>query len=753
VLDDYHCVRSAEIDAAMTFFIERLPPGLRLIIVTREDPRLPLARWRSLERVAEIGMENLRFSYDEVVAFLRQTMNLQIDDRAARTLETRTEGWVAALQLAGLSLQLRGEGGAPEAADGAAEFSGRHRYLVDYLAEEVLRHQPAALQSFLQRTAALNRMCAPLCDEVTGRGDSEAVLTRLEQGNMFLVRLDEERQWYRYHPLFADFLRRGLAAADEREVHRKAAGWFERQGIGDEAIRHAIAAGEFDAAVRLVRSQMEKTLARGELPTVVAWLRQLPEEVLRAHADLAGYRAWLLYMGGRSAEAEVYAAMADRGAGPAGTRAPGTGALAVAGGHSILLALRAFIALNWADPRDAVPLAQQALELLAGDAAFFRVYTQCLLGQAQALTGDRRTAVETLRHATERAGQIGNQLMRLDALGHLALVLHAQGQLREAIVLCRNAIDEYVDSGEKPLPITGLVAVPLGILYYETGAVDSAELFLETGIGLCQGLGMGYFKLRGLCAMAKLQYHRGEHDLAWSTLAAARESYGRPESPRRFRLVAAATAELQLHDGNLDAAARTLESARRWPGKATEAETLVHARVLLAQQNASAAWKLLAPLEEAALAQQSAGSLVAIHVLQSLCRRALAQPAGAVELLGKAVSLAASAGYRRVFLDEITQLGSLLEQVRHVAPAFVSGLLAPPAEPPLAHGSPLPEGLTRVEHDILALLSRGLTNQEIAGQLNITVGTTKWRMNQIFGKLQVRNRVEALARARQLRLL
>jgi LuxR family maltose regulon positive regulatory protein len=298
------------------------------------------------------------------------------------------------------------------------------------------------------------------------------------------------------------------------------------------------------------------------------------------------------------------------------------------------------------------------------------------------------------------------------------------------------------------------VHVPLGTLYYEIDDLESARRSLTLGIDLCEQLGMVYFWLLGKCALAKLQHVCGERDMAWTTLAAARELSDRSESSRRQRLVAIATTELQLREGNVDAAARTLEGTRKLLGSAFEQESLMRARLLLAQHKPSMAWKVLNVLEQSALQEGCDGSLVAINVLQALCKRALGQHSGAQERLENAVSLAASAGYRRVFLDERASLVPMLEQARQVAPAFVSSLLEPLSrEQDLLPAGPLPEPLSKTELDIVRLLNGGLTNQEIADKLVMTVGTTKWHMNQIFGKLQVRNRVEALARARQLKLL
>lgn len=745
VLDDYHNVSNSDIDSSVSFLIERMPETLRLIVSTREEPRLPLPRWRSLERVVEIGADELRFSYEEAVVFFRQTMGLSIDARSARTLENRTEGWIAGLQMAALSLQVHGrEETLSETAKAAATFSSRNRYLVEYLAAEVLKGQSDDIRAFLHRTAILDRLCAPLCDAVTGRTDSVAVLERLEQANMFVFALDDNQEWYRYHSLFGDYLRSTVPADEKGKLHEKASAWYESRGLGAEAIKHALAAKDVETSVRLVRSYVEESLSRGEMPALLSWLNELPETALRAHSDLAGFKSWLLYLRGQTAQAQTYSALAD--AAEQSDASPAR--------RGMLLAFRAYLALNWAEPKDAISLAQQALDQLGDGTSFFHPYALCLMGQAQGLSNDRRAAVQTLREAVRQAQQLGNRLMALDALGHLAGMLKAQGQLREAIVLCSSAADQCGETADNPLPIAGLVYVPLGILHYDINDLQSARRYLTIGINLCEQLGMVYFRLLGKCALAKLQHIGGENEQAWMTLAAARELSEQPESPRRQRMVAVTTAELQLREGNVEAAARTLEDARKLPGGASEQESLVQARLLLAEHSPSMAWKVLIALEESARQQQSDGSLIAIYVLQALCKRTLGQNAGAQQCLESAISLAATAGYRRIFLDEGSNLSALLDQDRHVAPAFVSSLLAPPSPGrDLPPPGPLLEPLSTIELEMLSLLSRGLTNQEIANKLALTVGTAKWRMNQIFGKLQVRNRIEALERARQLKLL
>ncbi len=744
-LDDYHLVANPEVDAAVEFLVERMPDNLHLVVVARDQPSLPLARWRALGRVNEIGLEDLRFSFDESALFLKNTMGLDLDADSMRALGDRTEGWIAGLQMAALSRQQPIRVSKAEEMDPrTTPFSGEHRYVIDYLAAEVLRRQNDDIRSFLTKTGVLDRLSAPLCDAVTGRSDSSVILPRLEQANMFLVPLDDGRQWYRYHQLFADFLRSRLDTGERRQLLRKASAWHEASGSGVEAIKYALAAEDVPATIRLFRTLVEDALGRGDMPTLLAWLDSLPDKTVREHRDLVAYKAWLLYLRGLTYEAQEYPAPPDPGeAGAGGTTAE----------RGMWYAFHAYLALNWGDPKDAVDPAKRALAELGESSSFFRVFAKSMLGQAQALCGDPNAAIDTLNEAVVLGRKLGNHLMTLDALGHLTPLMIARGDLREAIVRCKEAASRSVDSSGESLPVSGFVHVALGILYFETNELDAARRYLETGIALCQQLGMIFPTMMGQRALAKLQFVTGDRESAWNMLAEARDIAERPESPRRKRSVAVLTAELQLREGNVAEAARTLAAAHELKGSTTEHESLTFARLLVAQHHPSLAEAQLAKLDAAAVADKRDGSLAAIRVVQALCKRAQGHHSAALRELESAVSLAASRGYRRLFLDEGIGLSSMLAQVRHVAPEFVSGLLDALPQETETMAPALPEPLSKSEREILRLLNFGATNQEIADKLGTTIGTTKWHLNQIFGKLQVRNRTGAIAKARQLKLL
>lgn len=745
VLDDYHVIPTPEIHAAIAFLVEHMPEQLRLVLISRNVPDLSLARWRTQQRVSEIGLDDLRFSLDESSLFLEQTMGLSLTSELVSALEKKTEGWIAGLQMAALSMQhASGKESMASVAQRVAAFSGEHRHVLEYLAEEVFSGQPPEVQDFLRRTSGLDRLCASLCDAVTGLPNSRRMLSSLEQANMFLLRLDETRHWYRYHQLFAEFLSTESDVHERKRQHLKASEWYEANGFEEEAIRHSFAAKDFPSTLRLFRAFADDVLSRGELSKLRAWLDELPDELVRAHSDLACYKAWILYLSGQTAQAETYATLArelESEDEPLKRR-------------GMLAAIHAYIALSWGDPQDAVASAKLALERLGDSASFFRVYALSLLGQAQALIGERVAAVDTLEKGVQLGQQLDNSFMTVDALGPLTTMMMAKGQLREAKAICQNGIDRYIDDRGSPAPVAGLLYVQLGIIDYEQNDLNGARYRLQTGIELSRQLGMVFFSLLGLRALARLQHVCGERETAWNTLAEASEIAQRPESARRRRLIALVVAELQLREGNIDGAARTLDEIRTLAAGSREDEELLGARIYLARHQPTRAFNVLASLEQRACKDGFNGSLIAINVLQALAKRAIGEKAAAGRYLASAVSFAASSGYRRVFLDEGRGVADLLGEIRHIDPIFVNSLIESfSADEENLPSTALQESLSRMEREILKLVTLGLTNQQTAEKLGITVSTTKWYLTQMFSKLNVRNRTQAIARARQLGLL
>ena len=655
------------------------------------------------------------------------------------------------------ALSLRGRAQAEEPHQPTLEmqvFDGGQRDIIDYLAAEVLRQQPAEIRLFLHQTAILERFNASLCDAVTERKDSHDILAQLERANLFLIPQDDQRHWYRYHHLFADFLRTELSEAEQEELHVRASQWLETHDLMPEAIRHALVARDHNTAVRLIRAGAEDACRDGAYNTLLGWVNALPETVVRAHSDLLVHKGWILYLRGEILTGEAYAALAVEHQRPDDLPLH----------RGMLLAFRAFLSLSRDNPAQAVRFAEEALTLLGETESFYRTTVLSHLGQAQRLTGDRQTAIQTLRQAIALGQRLRHYLPTLEATGILALLLNQQGKLREAIQACEQAASQYLNARGQPRLIAGFVYVPLGVLYYESNDLARAYHYLTTGIALCQQMGTVYYALVGQRALARLYYAQGEIESMWETLAAARELAVNSGNQRRIRKISVVTAELQLCQGHLAAVARTLGDLPEAPHARSEQENLICVRMLLAQGKPQAAQNLLQQIEASAQDHGRLSSLIEIYLLEVLSYQALNQTEAALDCLGQAISLAAPEGYRRVFLDEGDAIAALLPRLRHLAPAFVSGLLEAFSTSPAksltaaaqalsASAKTLIEPLSKTQLSILRLVADGLSNREIAARLTITEGTTKWHMNQVFGKLNVASRTQAVAQARHLKLI
>ncbi|WP_033289842.1 LuxR C-terminal-related transcriptional regulator [Amycolatopsis jejuensis] len=733
VLDEVHLLAEPEILDALTFLVEHCPPGLHLVLLGRTEPDLPLARWRGRGLLAEIGASQLRFSADEAAGLLSAVTGRTVDAGTVGELNRRAEGWAAALQMLGIGLR---DGATPAP---SVRLQPGNRYVLDYLAQEVVAHQPAGVREFLLRTSVLEMLTPALCDAVTGSTGSERRIRDLERANLFLTPVDDAGEWHRYHGLFADYLRGELDPEVAVECHARAARWYSARGRPAETIRHAVPGREIGLAVETVRAEAEDQIRRGELATLLSWLNRLPEDEIRAHADLAGLKGWLFYLAGRADDAEAYAAIADAGMGPD----------APTSDRAMLRTFQAYLALTRGAPAEAATLATAALDLLGDSTSFFRAAAMGVLGQARRLTGDRRGAIEVLREAVRVGERSANPLSALEATGYLAPLLYVQGRLREAILLCRDAL-----RGHPGVPMSGLAEVPLGTLLYERDELAEARTHLVDGIARCEQLGTTSYALLGLRTLARLRCAYGRIDDAFETLLTARRQADAAEDDRRARLVIATIAELHLRSGNPAAAQQAFDEIT-CDAPTSDYEQLTRARLLVMRGSRTAALDVLGAIEDRARAEGRDGSLIAILVASALARSDR-------DLLAAAVEAAAPEGYRRTFLDEGAVLVPMLKDVRSTAPEFVADLLqrrnpAAPARRPselrTVEGVGVVETLTETQRRILGLIATGMSNQQVADKLFITVGTTKWHLNQIFGRLQARNRTEAVARARELDLL
>jgi LuxR family maltose regulon positive regulatory protein len=790
VLDDYHLISAQPIHDALAFLLDHMPANMHLVIATRADPPLPVARLRGRGQLTELRLTDLRFASDEAGELLNRVMGLSLAPDEVMTLTARTEGWAAGLQMAAVSMQGRDRA---HTAHFVRAFAGSDRHILDYLVEEVLGHQSRDIQTFLLHTAILDRLTASLCHALlqeplplaAGGGepaallgvDCQAMLEYLEAANLFLVPLDNERRWFRYHRLFADLLRGRLhlAAGGEKSdlvatLHRRASAWNEQHGSLAEAIEHAFAAGDLERAAELVEGAAEETLGRSQVVTLMRWAERLPTALVRARPGLSLRYAWALLLGGRPFD-EVEACLTDLDDGSAG----------VAPRAAPLLAL---VAAFQGRMTRAAELARAALAGLAEDDSFLRGMATWTLGLTLLADGEAEAGLRLIEEAARLGRQSGNLMVTIMPLCYTAEVHLRTGQLHQAQAIYTQALELAVDSGGQPLPIAGEALLGLGFVALEWNRLDEAERYFTEGIDLIRQWGeIGAFD--GLVALARLRQARGDPDGAREALQQAERLAVRFDVTDLDDLfIAMQQAQLAITQGELAAAARWAEGRNLTPHDAhimayetvpaelldgaarldyhlNKYEYLVLARLFIAQNQPEQALAVLQPTLTMLERRGRVANVIETLILRAV---ALAQMPGrlsqALEALEQALSLAEPGGYVRLFLDAGPPLLELLREAarRNIAVGYVRHLLSEagvaleglPAPSP---ASPLVEPITEREMEVLGLLAQGLTNREIADALYVAVSTIKQHLKNIYGKLEVHSRTQAVGRAQELGLL
>jgi LuxR family maltose regulon positive regulatory protein len=780
VLDDYHVVDSGAVDDALAFVLEHLPPRMHLIISTREDPQLPLARLRARGQLGELRAADLRFTPSEAAEFLEGVMGLDLSAEDIAALEDRTEGWIAGLQLAALSMR-----GREDVAGFIRAFAGDNRYVVDYLVEEVLQRQPERVRSFLLQTSILERLSGPLCDAVTDQEEGNALLEALERGNLFVVPLDDRRHWFRYHHLFADVLRARLMEEQPDRaptLHRRASEWYERNGSPTDAIRHALAAEDFERAAGLVELAALEMLGSSQ-ETLYRWLMALPDEVVRARPVLSVYYAFaLLGRGGfeafdahlRDAERwlDTSAETSERREAPsvemvvvdevAFRSLPGTIAVA-----------RAYHAGALGDVFCAADHARRALDLLPDDDHLWRGAAASLLGIAYWTSGDLEAAYRSFADGVSHQQMTGHVRFQIAVTYILADIRIAQGRLNEAVRTYEQSLQLATEQGE-PVWGTANLYVGLSELHRERGDLEAAKQHLLRSKELDEHGGLPETRYRWYVAMARIKEAQGDLDGALDLLDEAERQYVESPDPD-VRPVAALKTRVWVAQGRLtEALGWTRErglSAHDDLSYLREFEHITLARVLLAryksdreERSIHEAMGLLEHLLKAAEAGGRMGSVIEILVLQALAHEAQGDSSTALVPLERALSLAEPEGYVRIFVDEGLPMARLLYEAlsQGVESDYIRRLLAafPVAESEQTASSPmrgskseLVEPLSERELEVLQLIAEGLTNQEVATRLYLSLHTVKVHARNIFTKLAVKNRAQAVARGRALGIL
>jgi LuxR family maltose regulon positive regulatory protein len=709
--------------------------------------------------MAELAAADLAFTHDESAAFLNDIMGLELSAEHIAELDTATEGWIAGLQLAALSMRNR-----DDLAGFIASFSGRHRGVFDFLAEEVLAHQPPDVRDFLLETSILDSLAGPLCDAVTGRSDGQAMLEELERANLFIIALDDERRWFRYHHLFADFLRGRLAAeapTRARERHLRASRWHEAHGHVPEAIGHALAAPDPELGARLIERESPDAWSRGEIPTVLRWLEALPIEVTRHRPRLFLQHALALALTGRPDDAEACVSAAEEagGQGSDGQFLEGFAA-----------AVRSWCARLRGDARTAIDLARRALALLPAEAGGLRAFAAVCLGDALWTTGDLSAARDALADAAAIGRDAGHVYATISAMTLLARVHAERGHLHAARETLDAAQQLVTQQNAELLPAAGGVHIGVGALQYEHDRLDEAERALRTGIDLAEGTRNVTDLVWGTVVLSRARWARGDTETATALAREAARTAGLYGADLELAIAAAWLTRLHVSQGDLASAdAFAMERAATAEGAATAARVLdriAAARLLHARGRHHEALRLLDGPRRDAEANGRTRDLIEILSLRALVQWATQQRERALSTLTRALALAEPEGYVRVFVDEGQPMATLLSAllragrapgtplVQHTACA--RRLLAAMGRAPSPAGAPsatLPAPLTERELDILGMIAAGLTNREIAARTFVSLGTVKTHINNLYRKLGVRSRTQALARARELRLL
>ena len=791
VLDDYHLITSQKIHDALAFLLENLPPNMHLVIAARADLPIHIARLRGGGQLNELRLAELRFTTTEAAAFLNQVMNLDLDAADILALTKRTEGWIAGLQMASLALQAKISAQGRENIDQYVQaFTGSNRYVLDYLVEEVLVQQTEQVQSFLLQTSILDRLSAPLCEALINdsAGDKvpnslsptrftncQEILEYLDHANLFLIPMDDQRAWYRYHRLFADLLRQRLRQEYPRLVatlHSRASVWYEQRGFIGPAIDHALTAKDFERGADLIEANIETTLMRGEVPTTLRWMEALPEDLVCSKARLCLYYAWALMLSGRSIgeieiQLEKIHAQDDF----------------IVGG---IAALKAFLAMMQIRIAATIELSQQALQLLPEDETFMRAIANWSLNMAELASGDDETRHQMVDEILKTSQEIGNVMIASWALNQLARLYIHQGQLHQAESTYQRAVELSTDLGGQRTPIAGIALIGLGKLHYEWNDLETATRHFDEGIENSESW-REIAAMEGYVSLARLKGSQGEFDSAQAAILTARQLAVRFDAAEwDDYYVDFSEVRLWVAQGNYNAAMEWFAEQEMTGDARAEDSTgfeidyhdhmrkyrhVAYSQTLILQDHPADALYLLGPLLQEMEGKKRVDFVIEIQALRALAYHAIGDHETALGALKTALSLAEPGGYVRVFIDKGEKMRKLLQQVESddFVDPYVRILLsafdemgahlepdtqeATPQSRVTRHPYELVDPLSEREVEVLRLLRTNLSSPEIADELVIAVSTVRTHIKNIYGKLGVHSRTQAVDEAKDLGIL
>ncbi len=729
ILDDYHLIETQQIHDGIVYLIEHQPAQVHLVIAARADPPLPLARFRGKGTMLEIRTDDLRFTQDDAAGLLRELETPEVSNRDIAALTERTEGWVVGLKMAALSMK-----GRKDIPAFIASFTGSQRFVMDYLMAEVLQKQSQELREFLMKTSVLERLSAPLCDALTGRRDSEDILMNLERGHLFIVRLDESRQWYRYEHLFAELLRHQLEGTFEakeiRQLHLRASRWYDGHGYPDDAIRHCLVVQDWEKATGLIANAADALIKRGEWNTLSGWFQSVPEDALRGHPRAYAQYANVLTTLGRLEAAEAVLEYLERM--PKRDESL----------QGQLTFFRMSAAYHRGNIRQTLELAERAVKQLGEESGAMRARALHLLGMFDIMAGRFSEGQSREDEAVRTAQRAGESWIAATASANLSNIPLYQGKLRQALTAAR-----YPGGGEA-----------LARALYERNELKetarTAQLVIQNSelSGYAEGgIGSRYCLAQALMANGDLAGAEAE-------MAKGDEASGGKDVSPVFRAIHAANRVMfAIRCSDLAAALDWGSQLSELPIDASLRLQHVLPRLLIARGETTTAAEKLRSLYERTMQAEAAGLAIRIRVCQAL---AAATPDEAVGFLADALKMGETEGFIRTFVDEGKLLAPLLRKAlaRGITPTYTSRLLtiivAEERRRKAKTGeTPLPPALSERELEVLRVLAAGMSDRQIAAKLVVSLGTAKTHVHHIIDKLEVKDRRQAVLRARDLNLI
>lgn len=756
VLDDYHLIVSPSVNSIIKFLIENQPPNLKLVLISREDPNLPIAKLRVKGRITEIRMEELCFYASEAAEFFKNTMEIELSNQVIEKIAKRTEGWVAGMQLAGLLFKSV----KPEQIDSEVErFSGSNSYIIDYLVEEVLENQTYEVKVFLLKTSVLQKLNGDLCNEITGRTDSVSMLNYLAKANLFLIALDSNRNWYRYHSLFSDSIRMGLSLEEEYEIYKKASAWMKNKGHFHEAVEYAIKSKDSNLILQQVEDCVFDIFQNAQIETLNSWLEHIPYELIKKSEVLAVRKSIALFITGKIPEAMAHLSMlGDEFEKSASEHNRG-----------LILSIRALVASYTG--RDAEALAEGALSLLQPWDMIARTSMMNTLAKAQFFKGQIQKAAHSYKAAFETGFKMGYTFVTTIALTNYGLCLNAQGRVDDALQLFTSYIEGMSKKFGKPLPFIGITYIAMAEFYYEKNEIETAKDYLVKGTDLCQSISYNWSETSSI--HARMLFAIGEKEKSVQILTENIEKLKANHMKDQFVQSIGCLIRLLIimkDDENIKKYGYYLEPyitdqrEREW-----EDSTMAMGRIYLYNGKVTEAKRAFKELESVKIQKGKLRDLIAVELLLAQLFLKDRDVGKAKEYLFKAIERASSNKYIQVFIEEQAIISELLREIQfgdaYKKDSFVSALLNYNRNFELAAKDTYKgkakkgvwldfgEKLSEREIEILRLISQGMSNQEISKVLFISANTTQWHISNIYAKLRVKNRTQALLKAKEYEII